>query len=95
MSHRDYGLLWTIRSLREGQWDMIIVVVDKLTKRAHFTPSRNNDTATEVAQRFFDDILRLHGLPAIIVSDRNAKSTSLFWESLFERLGTRLAMSTG
>lgn len=71
-----------------------MVVGEKLTKRAHFKPSRNNDRATEVAQRFSNEIVRLHGLPGTIVSDRDTKFTSLFWKSLFERLGTRLAMST-
>lgn len=78
----------------EGKWDMVIVVVDKLTKRCHFVPSKSTDAAPTTAKRFFDSIVRLHGIPAIIVSDRDAKFTSAFWKTLFERLGTRLAMST-
>jgi hypothetical protein len=51
-------------------------------------------TAPEVAKIFFNTIFRHHGLPQVIVSDRDAKFTSHFWKSLFERVGTKLAMST-
>ena len=78
----------------EGAWDMCMVVVDKLTKRAHFIPSLQTDKATHVARRFFDGVVRLHGMPSVIVSDSDAKFTSLFWSTLFERFGTRLAMSS-
>jgi hypothetical protein len=78
----------------EGSWDMVMVVVDKLTKRSHFIPSKQVDKAPDVAKRFFDGVVRLHGMPSVIVSDRDPKFTSLFWSTLFERFGTRLAMST-
>jgi hypothetical protein len=78
----------------EGKWDMIMLVVDKLTKRCHLVPSKSTDTASITARRFFDDIVRLHGLPAVIVSDRDTKFTSLFWQTLFDRYGTKLALST-
>lgn len=78
----------------EGQWDMVLVVVDKFTKRAHFIPTRQSDTAEDTARRFFDGVVRLHGIPSVIVSDRDVKFTSRFWQALFERFGTKLAMST-
>lgn len=78
----------------EGKWDMIIIVVDKLTKRCHFIPSKNTDTARQTARRFFDSVVRLHGLPSAIVSDRDAKFTSMFWKTLFERYGTKLCLSS-
>jgi transposase InsO family protein len=78
----------------EGSWDMVLIVVDKLTKRTHFIPSKEADKATDTARRFFDGVVRLHGTPSIIVSDRDSKFTSLFWATLFERFGTRLAMSS-
>jgi hypothetical protein len=78
----------------EGQWDMVLVVVDKFTKRAHFIPTRQSDTAEDTARRFFEGVVRLHGIPSIIVSDRDARFTSRFWQALFERFGTKLAMST-
>lgn len=73
---------------------MVIIVVDKFTKRTHFIPSRQNHTAEDTARRFFDGVVRLHGIPSIIVSDRDSKFTSKFWKTLFERFGTKLAMSS-
>lgn len=73
---------------------MVMIVDDKFTKRTHFIPTRQNDTAEDTARRFFDGIVRLHGLPTVIVSDRDAKFTSRFWQSLFERFGTKLAVSS-
>ena len=78
----------------EGPWDMVMLVVDKLTKRTHFIPSCQKDTAVDTARRFFDGIVRLHGIPNVVVSDRDPKFTSLFWTTLFEKFGTRLAMSS-
>jgi transposase InsO family protein len=78
----------------EGHWDMVLIVVDKLTKRCHFIPSKNTDTASWTAKRFFDSVVRLHGLPVSIVSDRDAKFTSLFWSTLLERYGTKLRLSS-
>jgi Chromo (CHRromatin Organisation MOdifier) domain/Integrase core domain len=78
---------------RQG-FDAIVVFVDRLSKRAVFCPTHTSVTAPEVAKIFFNNIFRHHGLPKIIVSDRDAKFTSHFWRSLFEQLGTKLAMST-
>jgi transposase InsO family protein len=78
----------------EGGWDAVIIVVDKATKRSHFIPSKTTDTAIDTAKRFFNEVVRLHGLPAVIVSDRDAKFTSFFWQGLFQAFGTKLAMST-
>ena len=74
--------------------DAITVFVDKVSKQVHFAPSRTTDTATDVANCFFSNIFRLHGLPLTIVSDRDTKFTSTFWRRLQERLGTKLAMSS-
>jgi hypothetical protein len=78
----------------EGKWDMIMLVIDKLTKRCHLVPSKSTDTAANIAREFFDSTVRLHGLPSVIVSDRDTKFTSHFWRTLFERYGTKLALST-
>jgi transposase InsO family protein len=75
-------------------YDAIVVFIDKLTKRAHFVPTYTTATAPDVAKIFFDTIFRNHGLPSVIISDRDAKFTSKFWKSLFEQLGTKLVMST-
>ena len=71
-----------------------MIVVDKLSKRCHLVPSRSNDAAPDTAKRFFDSVVRLHGIPCVIVSDRDVKFTSAFWRTLFNRFGTKLALST-
>jgi len=75
-------------------YDAIVVFVDRLTKMAHFCPTTNEVSGEGVAQLFFDNIFRLHGLPAALVSDRDPRFTGKFWEALFRLLGTKLAMST-
>nr|CAG8647205.1 594_t:CDS:2 [Entrophospora candida] len=75
-------------------YDAIIVIVDCLSKHAHFCPTHTSVTAPEVAKIFFSTIFKNHGLPQVIISDRDAKFTSRFWKTLFEQVGTKLAMST-
>jgi len=74
--------------------DAIVVFVDRLTKRAHFQSMHTTATAPEVAKIFFTTVFKNHGLPKVIISDRDAKFTSKFWKALFQQLGTKLAMST-
>jgi hypothetical protein len=62
------------------QHDSIMVVVDRLTKVAHFIPVKSTFSASDVAQVFIRDVVRLHGVPKKIVSDRDAKFTSKFWK---------------
>lgn len=66
----------------------ILVVVDRLSKYAHFIPISHPYTATSVAQVFFDHVFRLHGMPQSIVCDRDPTFTSLFWKELFKLNGT-------
>ena len=61
-----------------GKFDSIFVVVDKLTKVAHLIPTQTTATASDVAQLFVRERVRLHGVPARIISDRDAKFTSKF-----------------
>jgi len=75
-------------------WDSIQTVVDRFSKMVHFIPTTKDVTAQETANLFLTHIMRLHGLPRRIVSDRDPKFTSDFWESLFAKLETKLAMST-
>jgi len=65
----------------------ILVVVDRLTKMTHFTPCSKSITAEEIAQLILDGIVRLHGLPEEIVSNRGPQFASKFWRHLFELLG--------
>lgn len=71
---------------RKGS-DSIWVIVDRLTKSAHFLPVRTN-TAELLARIYIREIVRLHGIPECIVSDRGSVFTSHFWRSLQEALGT-------
>ncbi len=61
--------------------DAIVVFVDMFSKMVHFVPMKSNATAPDVAQLFFHHVFHLHGLPKVIVSDRDAKFTSKFWQS--------------
>ena len=74
--------------------DSIYVVVDRLTKFAHFFPVSTEYKAPQIAKIFFKEIFRLHGLPKIIVSDRDSKFLSKFWQELFRLAGTSLTPST-
>jgi hypothetical protein len=69
-------------------------VVDRFSKYAHFIPLAHPYTAETVARAFFTNIVRLHGFPESIVSDRDPVFTSGFWCSLFEQAGIRLNMSS-
>jgi hypothetical protein len=74
--------------------DCILVVVDKLTKYAHFMPLRHPYTAPKVAEIFVDNVYTLHGLPRVLVFDRDPVFTSHFWQSVFKETGIELCMST-
>lgn len=63
-------------------------------KYAHFLPLVHPFSASGVAKIFLDNVVKLHGVPQIIVSDRDKVFTNLFWEELFKSLGTSLAFST-
>ncbi|GKD20684.1 retrotransposable element Tf2, partial [Tanacetum coccineum] len=70
--------------------DAIWVVVDRLTKSAHFLPIRKNYGISKLAEIFQQEIVRLHGTPTSIVSDKDPKFTSHFWKGLQKSWGTRL-----
>ncbi|GMF26696.1 unnamed protein product [Phytophthora fragariaefolia] len=73
--------------------DSIWVVVDRLTKRCHFVPTMKTVTAESVARLFIDNIWKLHGMPTHIVSDRDRKFVSVFWQHVFKSIGTKLSMT--
>ena len=74
--------------------DSVWVVVDRLTKSAHFLPVRTKYSLDKLAELYIKEIVRLHGIPVSIISDRDPRFTSRFWEKLQEALGTRLNFST-
>ncbi|KAA0042188.1 pol protein [Cucumis melo var. makuwa] len=73
---------------------VIWVVVDRLTKSAHFVPGKSTYIANKWTQLYMSEIVRLHGVPMSIVSDRDARFTSKFWKGLQTAMGTRLDFST-
>ncbi|KAA0047446.1 pol protein [Cucumis melo var. makuwa] len=83
------GLPRTLRG-----FTVIWVVVDRLTKSAHFVPGKSTCTASKWAQLYMSEIVRLHGVPVSIVSDRDARFIFKFWKGLQTALGTRLDFST-
>ncbi|MCO6517331.1 MAG: DDE-type integrase/transposase/recombinase, partial [Snodgrassella sp.] len=77
-----------------GQHDSVWVIVDRYTKSAHFLPVKVTFTVDQYAELYVKEIVRLHGAPKTIVSDRDPKFTSKFWEGLQRAMGTRLKFST-
>lgn len=74
--------------------NVILVVVDRLTKYAHFIPLRHPYTAASVSKLFLDQVVKLHGVPETIVSDRDPIFTSNFWRALIQAVGPKLNYST-
>ena len=68
--------------------------MDRLTKSAHFLPMRMTYSMEKLAQLYVKEIVRLHGVPVMIVSDRDPRFTSSFWKSLHKAMGTKLNFST-
>jgi hypothetical protein len=75
-------------------YEAILVVVDRLSKYAHFVPLKHPYTARVIAEVFVKELVRLHGVPLSIVSDRDPIFMSNFWQELFKLQGTKLKVST-
>ncbi|GKB76340.1 reverse transcriptase domain-containing protein [Tanacetum coccineum] len=75
-------------------YDTIWVIVDRLTKSAHFLPMKKMDSMEKLTRLYLKEIVCRHGVPVLIISDRDSHFTSRFWRSLQEALGTNLDMST-
>lgn len=73
---------------------VLFVVVDRLSKYAHFIPLTHIYTAPKVAQTFFEHVFKLHGMPSSIVCDRESTFISAFWKELFKLQGTSFNFSS-
>ncbi|KAH0694961.1 hypothetical protein KY285_022058 [Solanum tuberosum] len=76
------------------QHDSIWVIVDRMTKSAHFLPVKTTNTAEDYAKLYVQEIVRLHGVPISIISDRGAQFTAQFWKSFQKGLGSKVNLST-
>ncbi|GJR93332.1 putative reverse transcriptase domain-containing protein [Tanacetum coccineum] len=74
--------------------DTIWVIVDRLTKSAIFIPMRENDPMKKLARMYLKEVVTRHGIPVLIICDRDPRFSSNFWKSLQKALGTNLDMST-
>ncbi|MCQ7926324.1 hypothetical protein NP234_24385, partial [Salmonella enterica] len=75
-------------------YDSIWVVVDLLTKSAHFLPFKTTFTMEQLAELYVKEVVRLHGVPKTILSDRDSRFTSSFWRCVQQAMGTKLRFST-
>ncbi|GJU00573.1 putative reverse transcriptase domain-containing protein [Tanacetum coccineum] len=73
--------------------DTIWVIVDRLTKSAHFLPMKETDSMEKLMRQYLKEVVSMHGVPVSIISNRDSKFTSHFWQSLNKVLGTQLDMS--
>jgi hypothetical protein len=94
MPWHTFGFDYLTHLPKSNGFNIVLIVVDHLTRMAHFLLCTESVTAEETATLFLQEVYRLHGLPRVLVSDRDPKFVSAFWQTLWRRLGTRLNMSS-
>ena len=86
-------LITGLPTASEGH-DTILVIVDRMSKMIHCAPTRKTITGPGLADLVINNVFRYHGLPRIVIPDRDPRTTSNFWRALFITLGTKLRVST-
>ena len=81
-------------TITDTKYDSILVVVDRLTKYAHFIPWKEKRNAKNLAKVILKEIIANHGIPQKIISDRDKLFTSKFWNTWTRQLGTKIKLST-
>jgi hypothetical protein len=91
---QDISMDFIVVLPKSGHKSVIMVIVDRISKYAHFCALQHPFTSSIVAQLFMDQVFKLHGMLHCIVSDHDPTFTSNFWQELFKLQGTQLHLST-
>lgn len=75
------------------QHDSIMAIVEKLSKTSHFIRMKSTYNTVEIADIFMKEVFHLHGMPKVVISNRDVKFTSTFWKTLVSGLGTQIQFS--
>nr|GEU52394.1 putative reverse transcriptase domain-containing protein [Tanacetum cinerariifolium] len=94
LKSEDVGDFVTKLPKTQGGNDTIWVVVDRLTKSAHFLPMKKTDPMDKLTRLYLNEVVTRHGIPVSIICDRDPRFTSNFWRAFQKAMGTRLDMST-
>ena len=87
---KDISMDFMVKLTKSSGFDAIMVIIDRLTKRALFIPTTTTATAEATAKLFMKYYVKDHGIPETILSDRDSKFTSLFWNQVMNLLGSKL-----
>ena len=79
---------------KSNNFNHSLVVIDRLTSQVHLVPTTTTATTRGVTWLILKEVVRLHGIPESIVSDRDTKFTSIFWKELHRLMGSKVLMST-